>query len=337
MTTLKFSDVPSLWQLKQSWWWAFIGLLSCAPHPSPSPELCVDVSICLSFIFPCKGVALPFCSDALHCIWKHCGHDLLVDGWHLHRWPRCEITGPPLEPCEWEEWAVRAASLRAHWPREHRDSEGCRPRVGERHRVTFEGPSNSKHSVVLSRSVLQRSSRHWTEGWGMLRALSVSADSAGLTAPHLLGHSCPSPMSKWPRAHSPTFCSHGGWWGAPVLPGSAQCWRAALGLRCERLRCPPSIAERCGSKQHWHLPGRGHSQLFPQSTAKAERDGERRGEDSFLKVPNTKSCAEIRKSSAMGKEKEIPRTVAMLHMLSLERLSAFSPPFLESDCAIFFL
>lgn len=39
-----------------------------------------------------------------------------------------------------------------------------------------------------------------------------------------------------------------------------------------------------------------------------------------LKVINTEGRAEIRKSPAMGKEKEIPRTVATMNVLILEHL-----------------
>lgn len=42
--------------------------------------------------------------------------------------------------------------------------------------------------------------------------------------------------------------------------------------------------------------------------------------NSVLKVINTKRHAEIGKSSAMRKEKEIPRTVATMNVLILEHL-----------------
>lgn len=50
----------------------------------------------------------------------------------------------------------------------------------------------------------------------------------------------------------------------------------------------PSGAEQSGTNtcQGPNVPSSSHR-------AKAERDGERRGEDSFLKVLSAKSCAEI--------------------------------------------
>lgn len=113
-TTLQFSDVPSLWQLEQSWWWTFTGFLSRAPHPPVFRGPHWYILICLAFMFLCKGMALcsdiPLRSDALHRIWKHLSHDPLVYRWHLQRWLWCEITGPHLEPCERGERAVQAAS-----------------------------------------------------------------------------------------------------------------------------------------------------------------------------------------------------------------------------------